>query len=244
MSISILIVDDRPDNLLALEAVLAMPERERSLPVFLRKIAEIHPEADRAFAAWAEGGDLAPFFHHAADALRRDTEIIGFSLANVADHPAAFIPLMAYLLQKTETLLDGRPTILVLDNAHYLLNNTHVAMDIEGWLERLTARNALAVFLTEVDDATAAGPVLPALMPHIATQCYLGDAAPHEAYMRVCDLSEKESTFLEVMDSSTYHFLLKRHGETILTEADWSDREDILAVLSGKNNEETLAKTG
>jgi type IV secretion system protein VirB4 len=69
-------------------------------------------------------------------------------------------------------------------------------------------------------------------MECIATQIYLPDEAADEDYATAFGLTEKEITYLTVMNTEDRHFLLKRSVNSIVAELNLSGMTDIISVLS------------
>ena len=61
----------------------------------------------------------------------------------------ALVPTLLYLFHRLEQRLDGRPTLLVLDEAWTFLLNSLFARQIETWLRELRKKNAAVVFASQ-----------------------------------------------------------------------------------------------
>lgn len=145
---------------------------------------------------------------------------------------------MLYLVQRIMAELDGSPAIIVLDEAWGLMDNPVFAPRLHGWLEALTAQNAMAIFATEsVEDASQSA-LSKAVFADIATEIYLPNSTPSRAYQAVFGLNDTEYSFLTLMDAEQRHFLLKKGGEAIVACLSLNGMDNVMNVLSA--NPESL----
>lgn len=221
----------------AIDHLFTLPMETRDLSALSAQVQQANPEMAGRIAAWAEKGLFS------ADAPNPVIgDVVGFDLDALRENPEQLTAVAALLLQKAGAALDGRPTALVLHDPWAMLDNPLFGGRIEAWLNMLTSKNAIAVMTTTADDA-ASCQMMRSIMPNIATQIYLPDEGPVEAYRSALQLSEKESQFLGVMDETRHHVLIKRDGELLVLEMplpampDWyrklSASPDALAILDG-----------
>lgn len=224
----------------ALEATLSGTRDGRHLGRFAELLAERSPSAAAAFAPWVKGGKYGHVFTQTEDVFDHAPEILAFDVQPVLHESAILIPAFSYLLQRGMEELDAaRPGILLLDEAWTLLKNAHVAGNIKGWLSGLTRRNAIAVLMTESIEDAGVQPFTPTLMAGMATQLYLPNDDPGDAYQEAFGLSEHEIAYLDVLDKEERHFLIKRAGEAVVAELNLVGMDRMIAGLSGRLLEES-----
>ncbi|MEH3101628.1 conjugal transfer protein TrbE [Sphingomonas adhaesiva] len=73
-------------------------------------------------------------------------------------------PVLAYLFHRLEERFDGRPTLLVLDEAWTFLDHPLFAAQIRGWLKTLRKRNVAVVFATQSLADIADSSIAPAII--------------------------------------------------------------------------------
>ena len=73
-------------------------------------------------------------------------------------------PVLSYLFHRLEARFDGRPTLLVLDEAWIFLDHPLFAARIREWLKVLRKRNVSVVFATQSLSDIAASPIAPAIL--------------------------------------------------------------------------------
>ncbi len=89
--------------------------------------------------------------------------------------PDVVAPALDYLFHRVEEELDGRPTLLVLDEAWLFLSHPIFARRLQAWLKTLRKKNVYVVFATqEVADA-AQSPITATIVSACHTKIYLAD---------------------------------------------------------------------
>ncbi len=154
----------------ALAALAEAPPEQRTLTVFCALVQ------DKAVAAGLEaltlkgphgalldgaGGSQAP--------SRFDT----FELETLMATPSAVAPMLSALFHHLERSFDGRPTLLVLDEAWLFLGETAFAAKIREWLKTLRKKRVAVVFATQSLDDVAASSIAAALIESCPTQVFL-----------------------------------------------------------------------
>lgn len=72
-----------------------------------------------------------------------------FEMQALMDNKSIVGPTLMYLFHRIEEALDGRPTIIVLDECWTFLNNEAFAKKIKEWLKVLRKYNASVIFATQ-----------------------------------------------------------------------------------------------
>jgi type IV secretion system protein TrbE len=91
-------------------------------------------------------------FGHLFDA---DSETLDFSdlqafeLESLLHQPSVIAPTLNYLFHRLEERFDGRPTLLILDEAWMLLDKSEFAQTVRMWLKTLRKKNVAVVFATQ-----------------------------------------------------------------------------------------------
>ncbi|HEX8569780.1 MAG TPA: conjugal transfer protein TrbE [Caulobacteraceae bacterium] len=96
-----------------------------------------------------------------------------FELETLMSTPSAMAPVLSALFHEVERALDGRPTLLVLDEAWLFLGETGFAAKIREWLKTLRKKNAAVVFATQSLDDVARSPIASTLIESCPTQVFL-----------------------------------------------------------------------
>ncbi len=95
------------------------------------------------------------------------------SLMNMGDE--AIIPALNYLFHRIEQSFDGRPTLLVLDEAWLFLSHDIFMRRLQAWLKTLRKKNVYVVFATQEVADTADSPIMATILSACHTKIYLPD---------------------------------------------------------------------
>ncbi|WP_313454259.1 conjugal transfer protein TrbE, partial [Brevundimonas sp.] len=154
----------------ALAALADAPTQQRTLTVFCALVQ------DRAVAAALEPLTLkGP--HGALLDGDGEAPVPGpfdtFELESLMSTPSAVAPVLSALFHHLERGFDGRPTLLVLDEAWLFLGETAFAAKIREWLKTLRKKRVAVVFATQSLDDVAASPIASSLIESCPTQVFL-----------------------------------------------------------------------
>lgn len=83
------------------------------------------------------------------------------------------IPVLLYIFARIEAMLDGSPTLIVLDEAWVMLDNEFFAAKIREWLKVLRKKNAAVVFATQSLSDVVSSPLRPVLQESCPTKIFL-----------------------------------------------------------------------
>jgi len=154
----------------ALGALADAPVGQRTLTVFCALVQ------DRAVAAALEPLTLkGP--HGALLDGEGETPAPGrfdtFELESLMATPSAVAPVLSALFHHLERSFDGRPTLLILDEAWLFLGETAFAAKIREWLKTLRKKRVAVIFATQSLDDVAASPIASTLIESCPTQVFL-----------------------------------------------------------------------
>ena len=124
---------------------------------------------------------LVPFTLGGAygDLLDADLEIFHekdwqcFEMDVLMNMPAIIPPVMTYIFHVLEKRFDGRPTLLILDEAWLFLGNSAFAKKIREWLKTLRKKNVSVIFSTQSVNDIINHPIAPALIESCPSRVFL-----------------------------------------------------------------------
>lgn len=96
-----------------------------------------------------------------------------FEMAELMTNRAALAPVLTYIFRTLERRFDGRPTLLVLDEAWLFLDQGAFAAKIREWLKTLRKYNVAVVFATQSLADVARSTIAPALIESCPTRIFL-----------------------------------------------------------------------
>ena len=130
----------------ALGVLAARPSQERTLSVFSGLIQDA--EIRLALEPFTHAGPWGRLLD--ADEARLAThDVQAFEMGELLSRPEALGAVLPCLVHALEARFDGRPTLLVLDEAWAYLRDGAFAAQIQAWLKTLRKKNVAVVFATQ-----------------------------------------------------------------------------------------------
>jgi type IV secretion/conjugal transfer VirB4 family ATPase len=102
-----------------------------------------------------------------------------FEMSELMGSKAALQPVLTYIFRTLERRFDGRPTLLVLDEAWLFLDQGTFAAKIREWLKTLRKFNVAVVFATQSLADVARSSIAPALIESCPTRVFLPNPDAH-----------------------------------------------------------------
>lgn len=100
-------------------------------------------------------------------------DISCFEMENLMTSQSAAMPVITYLFHRLEERFDGRPTLLILDEAWLFLDNAFFAARLREWLKTLRKKNVAVLFATQSLSDVASSSIAPALIESCLTRIFL-----------------------------------------------------------------------
>jgi len=125
-----------------------------------------------ALAPYTLEGSYGALLDAEADALAL-ADVQCFEMEALMQEAGAVLPVLTYLFHRLEARFDGRPTLLVLDEAWLFLDNPLFAGRIRDWLKTLRKKNVAVVFATQSLADIADSSIAPALIESCPQRIFL-----------------------------------------------------------------------
>jgi len=136
-----------------------------------------------ALLPYTQDGAHGSIFDGAEDRLNL-TDAVLFEMEEIMARPKAAAPALLHLFDRLEERFDGRPTLLVLDEAWLFLDSAVFASRIREWLKTLRKKNVAVVFATQSLADIADSAIAPALIESCPTRIYLPNERAFEPQQR------------------------------------------------------------
>lgn len=213
------------------------------LPTSQRKLCNLAPfmgiggpgSLAGRLAMWHSDGSHNRLFDNDEDVIDFDSNrIFGFEMGSMLQDKYALGPVLLYLFHRIQKSLDGKPTLIVLDEAWALIDNPIFGPKIKDWLKTLRKLNASVVFATQSVEDAAKSAISDTLVQQTATQIFLPNLKATDTYRKVFMLSEREFTLVKTTDPSTRFFLMKQDNDGVVARIDLGGMDDVIRVLSGR----------
>lgn len=196
----------------ALGAVAGMPPRERTLTALASQLGD--PALREALGPWTLEGPHGRLLDADRDGLAF-ADVQGFETEGLLERGGAAAAVLAHVFHRLDSRLDGRPALLVLDEAWAYLDDPMFADRIRAWLKTLRKRNAAVVFATQSLADVAESPVAPTLIESCPSRIFLPNERAEEpearaAYARF-GLNDRQARILaEAVPKRDYYYQSRR----------------------------------
>ncbi len=107
-------------------------------------------------------------------------DTVCFEMEDLMHAKSAVLPVITYLFHRLEARFDGRPTLLILDEAWLFLDDPMFAARIREWLKTLRKKNVSVVFATQSLADIANSTIAPALVESCPTRIFLPNERAQE----------------------------------------------------------------
>ncbi len=220
-------------GLLAHEKVAVTPEIKEALWSALTSLASA-PEGERTFTGlsvllqsnalksalmpYTLDGPFGRLLDAAQDSLAL-AEIQCFETEELMHQPGVVAPVLTYLFHRLEARFDGRPTLLILDEAWVFLDHPLFAARIREWLKVLRKKNVAVIFATQSLADIADSAIAPAIIESCPQRLFLPNDRAVEpqgraAYERF-GLNERQIELIARATPKQHYYLQSRRGNRL-----------------------------
>jgi type IV secretion system protein TrbE len=154
----------------ALKSLASAPKAERTLTglaVLVQSSA-----LSQALAPYTLEGPYGRLLDGATENLAL-TDVLHVEMELLMQHKRLIPPVLTYLFHRLEARFDGRPTLLVLDEAWTFLDEPMFAARIREWLKTLRKKNVAVLFATQSLADIERSVIAPALIESCPTRIFL-----------------------------------------------------------------------
>ena len=192
--------------------------------------------ADR-LGAWIGEGEHAWMFDNPEDRLDLTARVLGFDMTALLENPRLRTPTMMYLFHRIEERLDGKPTMILIDEGWKALDDEVFAARIRDWLKTLRKRNALVGFATQSARDALESRISTALVEQTATMVFMPNSrARPEDYCDGFGLTEHELALIRTLPAHSRCFLVRQPDASVVVRLDLSGAPEVLTLLSGRES--------
>ncbi len=220
----------------AVEGNYKLPQKDRRLGNIAAFLGISGPGSLASrLAMWHGEGSHAKLFDNAEDRLDFTiADSFGFEMNSILNDKDSIGPVLLYLFHKISLSLDGKPTLIVLDEAWALIDNDVFGPKIKDWLKVMRKLNAMVIFATQSVEDAANSDISDTLIQQTATQIFLPNLKATDLYRSVFMLSEREYQIIKTTDPASRFFLVKQANDSVVARINLKGMNDIIDVLSGR----------
>ncbi len=223
-----------------LRAVMSLPVEKRSLRE-LRAFLGVSPNGGGArLEKWCWGEEFGGVVDCPEDTLRLDASVVGFDQTDILDDPMARGPVLSLLFYRTESLIDGRRLLFVVDEFWRSLQDAAFRDVLHDSLKTFRKRGVPLLLATQSPRDALNSPIAHTIMEQCASSVsFANGRATWDDYgdngMR---LTRPEFDIVRSIPEGSGQFLLKQGSQSVVAQLPLAGMEDEIAILSGR--EETV----
>lgn len=152
----------------------------------------------------------------AADDRLALSDVQCFETEELMHQTGVVLPVLTYLFHRLEERFDGRPTLLILDEAWVFLDNPLFAARIREWLKVLRKRNVAVIFATQSLADIADSSIAPAIIESCPQRIFLPNDRAVEPQARAAyerfGLNERQIELIARATPKRHYYLQSRRG--------------------------------
>jgi type IV secretion system protein VirB4 len=142
-----------------------------------------------------------------------------FETETLMTQPGAVVPVLTYLFHRLEERFDGKPTLLILDEAWVFLDNPLFASRIREWLKVLRKKNVAVLFATQSLADIAESGIAPAIIESCPQRIFLPNDRAIEPQARAAyerfGLNRRQIELVSRATPRRDYYLQSRHGNRL-----------------------------
>jgi type IV secretion system protein VirB4 len=154
----------------ALKSLGSAPASQRTMTGLVALLAR--DALRQALQPYTLEGPYGRFLDADADRLSA-ADVLTFEMEELMALPGLVAPVLTYLFHALEDRFDGRPTLLVLDEAWVFLDDPLFSSRIREWLKTLRKKNVAVIFATQSLADIAESEIAPAIIESCPTRIFL-----------------------------------------------------------------------
>jgi type IV secretion system protein VirB4 len=160
--------------------------------------------------------------------------VIGFDTTEFMDLPEVRTPVMLYLLQVMEELVDGRRLIYVISEFWKALDHEAFSEFAKNKQKTIRKQNGLGIFDTQSPSDVLRHPIGRTMVEQSVTKIFLANPeAVRDEYVEGFGLSQAEYEIVKSLGAQGgRRFLVKQGHASAVCELDLTGLEDLITVLS------------
>lgn len=229
------------DDLLALNGLKTTPEQRNLIAETIIEMGTVEENEGRPgtlseFTAKVQDTDIRAalkdytidgLMGHLLDAEEDQLSIsdfITFEIEHLMDLGDRYaLPVLLYLFMRIQEALDGRPTLIILDEAWLMLGHDVFREKIREWLKTLAKKNCRVLMATQnLSDASQSG-ILDVIVESTATKIYLPnmyarDEAATALYLRM-GLNLRQIEIIATAQQKRDYYLVSEKGRRLYSLA-------------------------
>ncbi len=196
-----------------LELLAGRPAQERTMTLLAALLQDV--ALREALNDFTHSGAMGGLFDADRTSLGYGA-VQAFEMEQVLRRPRAAAAVLGVLFHVLERRFDGRPTLLVLDEAWLFLRDALFAAQIQDWLKTLRKRNVAVIFASQEIADVEASAIASTIIEACLTRIFLPNDRAREprsgAFYRALGLNDRQIAAIAAATPKRDYFLVTRAG--------------------------------
>lgn len=196
-----------------LELLGERPIEDRTLTLFAALIQDASVRA--ALQPYTHAGPYGRILDHERSSLAHG-RVQAFEMNELMKKGAAAGAVLAALFRILERRFDGKPTLLILDEAWLFLRDAFFAAQIQEWLKTLRKRNVAVIFASQELADVEASPIASTIVEACPTRIFLPNDRAREprsrAFYERLGLNSRQIALIGNATPKRDYYLVSREG--------------------------------
>jgi type IV secretion system protein VirB4 len=229
----------------AVQAVAMMPTKLRRFSTVRQNLPKTGENSlYERLGRWCQGGALGWVFDEADDRLGElnQSSVIGFDTTDFLDLPEVRTPVMLYLLQLMQELVNGERLIYVIAEFWKALDHEIFSGFAKQSQKTIRKKNGLGIFDTQSPSDVLLHPIGRTMIEQSVTKIFLANPeAVRTEYVDGFGLSDAEFEIVRSLGAQGgRRFLVKQGHASAICELDLAGLDDLVTVLSATSDNVAL----
>ena len=183
---------------------------------------------------WDDGQYHWLFSGIGSDPLTFTNRITAFDLTEIFDSPAVRTAWLSYVFRRIErTVEDGRPTIIVLDEAWKMLDDDYFQSRLKDWMLTMRKKNVVVVMLTQRVSHIAESRAGGSIFESTVTQILFPSSKNTPRELAPLGLTDREEAFLCTSAAGARTALVRSGDGSTVVDFDLSGLGPMMGLLGG-----------
>lgn len=226
----------------AVERVFSMSVGLRRLALLAQQLPPTELKGRSSLQArlrrWINDGDLAWVLDNPQDTLKLDSNTkFGFDYSTFIDDKEICPPFVMCLLHISETLIDGTPFALFMEEFWKPLQNAAFSEFVKNKLKTIRKQSGFVCLTTQQPDDVLDHELAKTAVQQSVTGIFLPNPnAIKKDYVDGFKVTEQEFDIIRSLPTSSRAFLVKQDGKSAVVRFDLEGLEDVITILSGSKD--------
>lgn len=209
----------------------------QTLAHFRSQLRSIDDDGDlhTRMAQWDEDGQYSWLFGGTGeDPLNFANDVTGFDVTEILDIPTVRTAWLSYVFRRIErTVEDGRPTLVVLDEAWKLLDDEYFQQRLKDWMLTMRKKNVAVVMLTQRVSHIAESKAGSSILESTATTVVFPSSRNTVDELAPLSPSDGEQAFLMSSGAGNRFALIRSGDSSVFVDMDLSGLGPLIKALVG-----------